>query len=130
MVVYRQRGSAAGVLRRLVGGLAGGALYAKLWRLDLSDYADVFVPAIPLFHCLWAGGLFPVRLLFRRRVPIGWAYPASSAAAGGTRFPVQLLESGLNLLLCAVLVVLVYKTKRRGLILQTYLMAYARHPVF
>lgn len=109
----------------LLGGLAGGAIYAKLWRLDLSHYADVFVPAIPLFHAFGRVGCFLSGCCFGVECPIGWEYPAGSPAAGAPRFPVQLLESGLNLLLCAVLVAMVYKTARRGLILQTYLMAYS-----
>lgn len=116
------------------GGLIGGALgvivYCKQFRLRVSPLMNVVAPAIPLFHafgrlgCFLAGCCYGVEY----HGPLAVQFPHSSEVnhlADVTRFPVQLIESLLNLCLFAVIFLYVKRGKpKTGQALGMYLIAY------
>lgn len=114
----------------LLGGVAGAWWYCRKYNEKLGDYLDVAAPAIPLFHvfgrlgCLASGCCYGIECswgLYHENALV-------SAANGVRRFPVQLLEAGLNLLLCAAIYVLFYffwQKWRSGAFIRIYFCAYA-----
>ena len=115
------------------GGLIGGALgiliYAKQYKLDIFKFADVIAPVIPLFHafgrvgCFLAGccygeeyhGIFAVQFPYNELVP---------ELSSVERFPVQLMEAGLNFILFIIIYVYAMKKRKPGKTLGLYLIAY------
>ncbi len=113
------------------GGLIGGALaiyvYCKVKKIDANAQFMIMVPYFPLIHafgrvgCFLAGCCYGVEYhgIFAVTFPEGSHCP-------GTRFPTQLCEVFVNLLIFVVLILLrKYKTKD-GLTLTTvYTLSYA-----
>lgn len=113
------------------GGLFGGLLSAYLWgrhkKMRLSDYADAFAVALPLFHVFGRIGCFLAGCCYGVECDFGFSYTHSllEAANGVSRFPVQLLEAFCNLLLFAALYLCFQKKKAQGKLMAVYLCAYA-----
>lgn len=115
------------------GGLIGGGLavylYAKHYKLEPLIFANVIAPVIPLFHgigrigCFLGGccygkeyhGIFAIRFPYNELVP---------SLNEVERFPVQLLESGLNFILCICLLFYSRKVRKPGSVLGIYLICY------
>ena len=115
------------------GGLIGGALgvwiYARQFKIDVMKFADTIAPEIPLFHafgrigCFLGGccygieydGIFSIEYNYNKLVPELSEVP---------RFPVQLMESGLNLLLFVFLYIYGRKKRKPGMVLGLYLICY------
>lgn len=109
----------------LIGGIIGTYLGCVIEKKDLGSYLDAVVPCVPLGHafgrlgCHFAGCCH------------GFLYDGLCSIdiiANGTSyslFPVQLLESFLNILLFIFLVYFTRKKQRRHMVLFTYLSIYA-----
>ncbi len=114
----------------LLGGVAGAWWYSKKAHFNICEYLDAVAPAIPLFHtfgrigCLASGCCYGIECewgLYHSKALV-------AAANGVKRFPVQLLEAGLNLALCIVLVVLFclfWQKWRAGTFIRIYFGTYA-----
>lgn len=107
------------------GGFIGAFLafvaFARWRRLGFLDLADFTVTALPLGHALGRVGCF------LNGCCQGSLAPAPSWLTGGlVRYPVQLYEAALNLVVYALLAVLYVKSPRRGrgIVLATYLVTY------
>ena len=93
----------------LLGGIAGAVVYAKCARLEgFPDYADTVAPAIPLFHFFGRIGCFLGGCCYGIESDFGFVFTNAvvQSANGVRRFPVQLFESGFNLLLFIFLILL------------------------
>lgn len=113
------------------GGLYGGLLAGYLWirhkKHPLGVFSDVFAVVIPLFHtfgrvgCFFAGCCYGVEweygLMGRVLSPGKHEYVA--------RFPVQLAEAFLLLVLFLLLLSLYMKGKCKGRLMLVYLSIYA-----
>lgn len=113
------------------GGLYGGLLAGYLWirrkHHPIKIYGDIFAVVIPLFHafgrvgCFFAGCCYGVR----------WEYGicgrmlSSGVRESVCRFPVQLAEASLLLVLFLVLLLMFLKGKLQGRLLAFYLASYA-----
>lgn len=116
------------------GGLIGAILflymYCRLYKVDFIAFIDLFAVFIPFVHgigriaCFLAGccygieyhGPFAVHFPYQEAIPELCEVP---------RFPVQLLEAGLNFVFFGVLLILFFKTKiRKGRLLGIYLLYY------
>ena len=111
----------------LIGGVIAGAIYIKVKKLDAETYFDVTAPAIPLFHSIARIGCFLGGCCYGVESDFGFTFSHSLAPGvnGVSRFPVQLLESGLNMILFLVLWQLLRKNKCKGYLFPIYLMSYA-----
>lgn len=114
----------------LLGGMAGAWWYSKRARFNLGEHLDVVAPAIPLFHAFGRLGCFASGCCYG--IECSWGFYHEHAlvaqANGAVRFPVQLLEAGLNLLLCTAIYVLFYffwQKWRAGSFIRIYFAAYA-----
>lgn len=111
-----------------IGGFFGALLGARIAKVRLLDYVNPVVPCLPLAHAIGRLGCFSAGCCYG--VPtdsclgVVFQNPVGGAPAGVALFPVQLLESGLNLLLFAGLVILTKRTKVRAIALPAYLLGY------
>ena len=103
------------------GGLIGGFLavlaYICKRKIDFRDITDILVPAILHFHAIGRLGCFFA----------GCCYGCESTwmiAINGL-IPVQLMETGFNILVLAALLITRPERKRPGTLLPIYAMAYA-----
>lgn len=116
----------------LLGAIAVGLITIKMRKLDIVIYSDNLSPVIPLFHAIARIGCFLGGCCYGIESPFGFAAHGNTLVPqvnDVSRFPVQLLESLLNLILAFVLWrLLIYSEKSgklRGQLLYIYLMSYA-----
>lgn len=88
--------------------------YVLAKKLNLAEYAAVIIPSIPLAHAIGRIGCFMAGCCYGRVCDtvfsVVYTNPIGGAPVGVPVFPVQLLESALNLMIFALL--LVYTRKR------------------
>lgn len=112
----------------LIGGISLGLFYIKKKKYNLADYSDIIAPGIPLFHffgrigCFLGGCCFGIECSFGFTAHGNELIPLINDIQ---RFPVQLLEAGLNLVLFFVLSFLLNKNKFKGGIFALYLLIYS-----
>ncbi|MDD6489685.1 MAG: prolipoprotein diacylglyceryl transferase [Clostridia bacterium] len=101
-----------------IGGLLAALIYCKAMKLDFMFYADIYVPAIPLFHAFGRIGCFLGGCCYGIESHFGVMYN------GVERFPVQIIECVCNLLLVRLLFYLSKKNLKKGTLLSLYLIIY------
>ena len=112
----------------LLGGMAAGLIYGKIKKLDLNEYSDICAPMIPLFHFFGRIGCFLGGCCYGIESPFGFTVHGNELVPtinDVQRFPVQLLEAGLNLALFFVLAHLLKKNKFKGGLFAIYLVIYS-----
>ena len=111
----------------IFGQIFGGAVFTKKKKLDYAEYVDVAASSIPLFHFFGRLGCFSSGCCYGVESLVGFImhYSPAAEANGVTRFPVQLVEAGCNLIIFLVLYFLIKKGKAKGKILDIYLLSYA-----
>ncbi len=110
----------------LFGGLLFGVIYCKKRKINLENYSDCFAPAIPLFHCFGRIGCFLSGCCYGIESEFGFTATHSTVMTCNyvNRFPVQLLESGVNLIIFFVMLLLFQKGILRGRLIYVYLLTY------
>lgn len=110
----------------LLGGIAVGAIYCKKLKLDTMFYADIFAPAIPLFHAFGRIGCFLGGCCYGIECSWGFIYQNSSIpeANGVRRLPIQLIESAGDIIIFVILVILSHKKLKKGILFLLYLIMY------
>ena len=98
----------------LLGFLFGMWVYARKNGLTFLKFADIAAPGFPLAHAFGRAGCFLNGCCYGMEYhgPLALHYPADALDKElGTvpRFPVQLLEAGLNIICFAVLMYLVFQ---------------------
>lgn len=112
----------------LLGGMLAGVIFGKKKKLNMKDYADICAPIVPLFHmfgrigCFLGGCCYGIESSFGFTVHGNTLNPSINDVQ---RFPVQLLEAGLNLLLFLFLWYLLRNNKLKGKLFPVYLIIYA-----
>ncbi len=114
----------------LLGGVAGAWWYSRRAHINLGEYLDVCAPAIPLFHVFGRIGCFASGCCYGIECKWGFYHENAlvAAANGAVRFPVQLLEAGLNLMLSIVIATmfcLFWQKWRSGSFIRIYFASYA-----
>lgn len=111
----------------LFGALVGAAWYMKSLNLPHNPYMDVIAFCIPLFHGFARIGCFLGGCCYGVEWQYGVVFRNSleASANGVPRFPVQLLEAGLEFLLFAVILLLFIKNKLSGRLIYLYLLSYS-----
>ena len=111
-----------------LGGLGGLLIFTRFYRdLKRENALDLYAVATPLFHTFGRIGCFFGGCCFGKESDWGFLvrenryYPEM---VGVVRIPVQLIESGCNLLLFVCLFVLFLKRKAERELLWVYLTAY------
>lgn len=115
----------------LLGGCLSGYLWLKILKHDVSTYADLIAPIIPLFHGFARIGCFLAGCCYG--IPCEWGFAAEGnpmvpEVNGIARFPIQLLEASLNFALAGLLFFLLRRgckhSMLRGNLLKIYFILY------
>ena len=112
----------------LIGGIAAGWISIRVQHLPADTAADCLAPAIALFHGFARIGCFMAGCCYGVEQENGITFTNSivESANGMPRVPVQLIESGFEFLLAALLWFLLLKVPAaRGKLLALYLMIYS-----
>lgn len=113
----------------LFGGIVGIAVHTHFSHsVGRSEAYDILALAAPLFHVFGRIGCFLGGCCYGVECTWGFAVydnPLSPGINGVTRFPVQLLESALNLFLFFVLLYSFRRDRHRGRLIFVYLPCYA-----
>ncbi len=103
----------------LIGAVFGVWRYCRRYRLPFVPYLDIFAPLIPFIHgvgrigCFCSGCCYGIEY----HGPGSVQFPHNELIKGldaVPRFPVQLLEAGMNFILCVILLFLSNKKNMRG----------------
>lgn len=115
----------------LIGGAIGVIIYCKQFCIPLKPFMNVAAPAIPLMHgigrigCLCAGCCYGMKY----DGPFAITYPCNEMTmgmCGVSRFPTQLVETVVNLILAVCLYFFVRKgVKKDGQPIGIYLVVYS-----
>ena len=111
----------------LFGAMIGAAWYMKALKLPFKPYFDIIAFCVPLFHGFARIGCFLGGCCYGIECRYGFVYhnALELSANGVSRFPVQLLESGLEFVLFAVILLLYKKKALIGRLMYVYLLSYA-----
>ncbi len=113
------------------GGLIGGSLVGIIFiytkKLPLAIYADCASFCIPLFHCLARIGCFLAGCCYGIESTFGFSATNNTISTIGTvrRFPVQLLESAVNLIIFLIIYNLYKGKKLQSKLFFVYLSLYS-----
>lgn len=114
----------------LMGAIFGYWFYCRYFNIDFPKVMNIISPVIPLVHsfgrigCFLGGCCYGIEYHGRFAVD----FPENEFVSdlnNVPRFPVQLLESGINFILFAVLMFYGRKPRKEGKILGIYLICYA-----
>ncbi len=110
----------------LIMGLLFGVLYCKFRKLNTGDFADCFAVGIPLFHAFGRIGCFLSGCCYGIESKFGFTatHAIVDSCNNVNRFPVQLLESALNLVIFATLLFLFQKGIMTKKLIFLYLIMY------
>lgn len=110
----------------LFGGLLFGVLYCKIRKINIENFSDCFAVAIPLFHCFGRLGCFFSGCCYGIESEFGFTATHSTLLSCNyvNRFPVQLLESCVNVIIFAALLLLFQKRILNGRLIYIYLVTY------
>ena len=111
----------------LIGGLIASYIYISKKKLDKKFYFDIGAVVIPLFHAFARIGCFLSGCCYGIESKIGFTYKYSliESANHVNRFPVQLVESGYNLLIFIFIYALYKKDMLKGKLLYLYFVMYS-----
>ncbi len=111
----------------LIGGIIVGTIYCKHMKLDTLFYADIYAPAIPLFHAFGRIGCFLGGCCYGIESRFGFTYTNSLTPEANNvcRFPIQLFEAGGDILICIILLILSNKKLLKGMLMYMYLFMYS-----
>lgn len=114
----------------LLGALFAIYFYCRWFDIDFLKVANIFAPVIPLIHsfgrigCFFGGCCYGIEY----HGPLAIHFPENEYVDhlnDVPRFPVQLLESSINLLLFFALIYYGRKVRKKGSILGIYLICYS-----
>jgi len=111
-----------------LGGILGIYVFLRIEKdVDKNDLFDLYAVSVPLFHAFGRVGCFLAGCCYGVESHFGFIAEGniySPEVNGICRFPVQLAEAGLNIVLFAVLIYLFRRNSIRGLLIFIYLMVY------
>lgn len=118
----------------LYGFLVGLLVYCRITRSNRRFIFNAFAPGLPMFHafgrigCVLGGCCYgieyhgPLHIDYPTSAVIGYA---NADIADFSRFPVQFLEAGLELLLCIFLLIMLKKFGNKYSLIKIYLFSYS-----
>lgn len=120
----------------LIGGVFGGWLYTRLFRLDFWKHADVMIPFLPLAHgfgrvgcfcagCCYGGAALETDPQWLQSLAVVYTNAIGAPNDGVARYPVQLFEACfLIFILFPVMLLYSRKERRPGMIVGLYFIVY------
>ena len=120
----------------MIGGVFGGWLYTRLFRLDFWKHADAMIPFLPLAHgfgrvgcfcagCCYGRAPFDSEPEWLRNLAVVYTNAIGAPNDGVARYPVQLFEACfLILILFPVLLAFSRRERRPGMVIGLYFIVY------
>lgn len=110
----------------MIGGVFAGWLFSRLKKYPTELFLDTTALFIPFFHAFGRVGCFLTGCCYGVESPIGFVYKYSAAPGGNgvMRFPIQLVESCLLVLLFLVLYRLYKKEIFKYRLIYIYFISY------
>jgi len=120
----------------MIGGVFGGWLYTRLFRIDFWKLADLMIPFLPLAHGFGRVGCFCAGCCYGRppmegepewfrSLAVVYTNAIGAPNDGVPRYPVQLFEACfLILILLPVLLIFSRKERRPGMVVGLYFVVY------
>ncbi len=114
----------------IIGGFIGLAIYCKVFKLPMLDFMDVFAICVPPCHAIGRIGCYisgccygipcdgVLSVVYNSPVDI-------NTPKGVPLLAIQLIEAICLVVLFVVLEIMFFKSKKKGLVSSTYLIAYA-----
>jgi phosphatidylglycerol:prolipoprotein diacylglycerol transferase len=112
----------------IIGGVLAGYLYCRKKQIGFLKYFDLIIPSVALAQGFGRIGCFMAGCCYGRETDsaFGVVFPSFSLAPGGVRLiPTQLISSGLDFLLFAVLIFYAKRKKTDGQVAALYLILYS-----
>ena len=112
----------------IIGGIFSAMAYCKIKKMPFLKYFDLVMPSVALAQGFGRIGCFLAGCCYGRETDsaLGIVFQNSSYAPNDVKLlPTQLISSGLDFLLCAVLILLDRKKKGDGQIAGAYLVLYS-----
>lgn len=111
----------------LLGGIGAGVLYLKVTKQSLGDFSDLAALVAPMFHAFGRIGFFLGGCCYGIECDFGFVYENAlvESANGVRRFPVQLVESGFEFLLFALILFMFIKGIQKHRLFLWYLFIYS-----
>lgn len=112
----------------IIGGIYSAMAYCRIKKMPFLKYFDLVMPSVALAQGFGRIGCFLAGCCYGRETDsaLGIVFHNSSYAPNDVKLlPTQLISSGLDFLLCAVLILLDRKKKGDGQIAGAYLVLYS-----
>lgn len=112
----------------IIGGILAGYIYCKKKKLRFLQYFDLLIPSVALAQAFGRIGCFLAGCCYGVETTswFGVVFPEGSLAPSGVSLlPIQLISSGLDFLLFAVLVLFSRIKKSEGQVAALYLILYS-----
>lgn len=106
----------------LIGGVAGGAIYCKKYKLNMLEVTDAYAAPLTIAQAIGRVGCFFAGCCYGMESdsPLAVTFPGN-----GSLLPTQLFESAFLLILTAVLLLILKKSKRPGIVTAWYFILYS-----
>lgn len=110
----------------LIGAVFTAYIYIKKNRLEMQEYFNTAILAVPLFHFFGRIGCFLSGCCYGIEWAGGIVYSHSAIEAANhiLRFPVQLVEAAVNIILFIIMLTLYRRLKYKHLIAHIYFTVY------
>ncbi len=110
----------------LIGGTILGLIYLKHAKMNVGMFCDIVAPGAALFHMFGRIGCFLAGCCYGVECNVGFTMTVSEipGANGVSRLPIQLIESGFELILFILLWSLLSRNILQGRLLPLYFMIY------
>ncbi|MDO5291530.1 MAG: prolipoprotein diacylglyceryl transferase [bacterium] len=112
----------------IIGGTLGGFLFCKVKKIDFLKYFDLAMPSVALAQAFGRIGCLLAGCCYGKETHAwyGITFRNSELAPNGVSLvPTQIISSGLDFLLCIVLVLFARRKKADGQVGALYLMLYS-----
>ncbi len=127
-LLWKNLGNGWVVYGGIIGGVLSAVVYLKIKKLPVFQYVELCMPSVALAQGLGRMGCFLAGCCYgvETDLPIGITFSHSDFAPNNVSLmPTQLMSSGYDLLLFLILLILVQKNARRGMVLGTYTLVYS-----
>ena len=112
----------------IIGGILAAVVYCKVKKMEFLRYLDIALPAVAMAQGFGRIGCFLAGCCYGQQTD-GWCavtFTNSAYAPNGVPLlPTQLISSGLDFILFAILLVLLFKLKTPGQVGGVYLILYS-----
>lgn len=108
----------------LIGLFAGVMIYGREFKIQVSQYMKILIPAVPLFHVFGRIGCYLAGCCYGIETESSWLFIFIDAQ-GIPRIPIQLIEALINLILFFFLIYYLRKRKTSRYSISIYFITYS-----